>query len=162
MIQFLKINELISEHKKASIDFDKYSRNIITELILPEKERTHSGTEFIHICKKEIDRIIEQSPNVPLHILNNLDNIIKSDFISNNNIKNILEKSYNEKSNKSSREKNLNKNEYSTLFSEDNIKENLQLLFNLDKKIFSKNIKENLKKNMKTNKDKDWKEYISS
>jgi len=90
LIQFFKINELIGEHKSASIEFDKYSRNIITELVLPEEERTYSGTEFVNICKKEIDKIIEHCPSIPLRIINNLDNIIKSDLISNYSGKNMF------------------------------------------------------------------------
>jgi len=84
MTQFMKINELVSEHRNAAINFDKFSRSIIAELSLPENERSYSGKDFVHICRKEMDRIIEQSPIVPEHILTNLDNLIKSDTITNN------------------------------------------------------------------------------
>jgi len=84
MTQFMKINELVSEHRTSSLNFDKFSRNITTELSLPENERTYSGKDFVHICRKEMDRIIEQSPTIPYHILSNLENLIKSDTITNN------------------------------------------------------------------------------
>jgi hypothetical protein len=84
MTQFMKINELVSEHRTAAINFDKFARNITAELALPENERTYSGKDFVHICRKEMDRIIEQSPIIPQHILSNLDNLIKNDTISNN------------------------------------------------------------------------------
>ena len=89
MTQFMKINELVSEHRNASLNFDKFSRNITAELSLPENERTYSGKDFVHICRKEMDRIIEQSPIIPEHILNNLEKIIKFDIITNNQNKKI-------------------------------------------------------------------------
>lgn len=84
MSQFMKINELLSEHRNAAINFDKFSRNIIAELSLPENERSYSGKDFIHICRKEMDRIIEQSPIIPEHIIGNLEHLIQSDTITNN------------------------------------------------------------------------------
>jgi hypothetical protein len=84
MTQFMKVNELVSEHRTAAINFDKFSRNIIAELSLPENERSYSGKDFVHICQKEMDRIIEQSPVIPENILYNLENIIKKDTITNN------------------------------------------------------------------------------
>ena len=84
MTQFMKINELVSEHRIAAINFDKFSRNIMAELSLPENERTYSGKDFVHICRKEMDRIIEQSPIIPERILSNLEALIKSDTITNN------------------------------------------------------------------------------
>jgi hypothetical protein len=84
MTQFMKVNEMVSEHRIAAISFDKLSRNIIAELSLPENERSYSGKDFVHFCRKEMDRIIEQSPVIPEHILCNLEKIIKSDTITNN------------------------------------------------------------------------------
>jgi len=83
MTQFMKINELVSEHRVASVNFDKFARNITAELSLPENERSHSGKDFVHLCRKEMDRIIEQSPIVPERILINLERIIKNDTITN-------------------------------------------------------------------------------
>jgi hypothetical protein len=150
MIQFFKINEFINDHKKASIEFEKYSRNIIAELILPEHERTYSGTEFIHICKKEIDRIIEQSPSVPLHILNNLDNIIKNDFISNNSIKNIVDESYYDKIKENIQ--NTNKDSYSSLFYQINLKKKL---FSDKKNDYNENENKNENENENENENVD-------
>jgi hypothetical protein len=84
MTQFMKVNEMVSEHRISAINFDKFSRNITAELSLPENERSYSGKDFVHFCRKEMDRIIEQSPVVPEHILCNLEKIIKSDTITNN------------------------------------------------------------------------------
>jgi hypothetical protein len=82
--QFMKVNEMVSEHRIAAINFDKFSRNITAELSLPENERSHSGKDFVHFCRKEMDRIIEQSPVIPENILCNLEKIIKNDTITNN------------------------------------------------------------------------------
>ena len=133
MIQFLKINELISDHKSAYINFDKYYRNIIAELVLPEKERTHSGTDFIHLCKKELDKIIEQSPTIPLYIISNLKNIIKNDIISYNSNKSILNTPSIDKSiidaknieSKNIESKNIESNRNITTIIEKNIDENI-------------------------------------
>jgi len=84
MTQFMKVNEMVSEHRIAAINFDKFSRNITAELSLPENERSYSGKDFVHFCRKEMDRIIEQSPVIPEHILCNLERIIKNDTITNN------------------------------------------------------------------------------
>jgi hypothetical protein len=84
MTQFMKVNELVSEHRIAAINFDKFSRNITAELSLPENERSYSGKDFVHTCRKEMDRIIEQSPVIPEYILSNLENLIQNDTITNN------------------------------------------------------------------------------
>ena len=63
--QFLRVSELLEGHRSASIAYSKFSRNISVELSLPVKERTCGGTEFINTCRTELDRLIEQSPNIP-------------------------------------------------------------------------------------------------
>jgi hypothetical protein len=91
MTQFMQINELTGYHKKASINYQILSRNIITELALPINERTYNAKDFIMICKKELDKIIEQSPNIPLYIAKNLDELIENDNMSENIFDNIYE-----------------------------------------------------------------------
>lgn len=63
--EYLKINNLSNSHRIAAIQYDKFSRDIITELTLPEGERPHTMTEYVLLCKKEMDKMIEQSPNLP-------------------------------------------------------------------------------------------------
>ena len=46
-----------------------FSRNISVELSLPVKERTDNGSNFINNCRATLDRLIEQSPNIPEHIV---------------------------------------------------------------------------------------------
>ena len=63
--QFLRVSELLEGHRSASVAYSKFSRNISVELSLPLKERTSSGTNFINSCRTELDKLIEQSPNIP-------------------------------------------------------------------------------------------------
>ena len=56
-------------HLSASLAYSKFSRNIAIELSLPVKQRTTDGTVFIKNCRMEMDRLIEQSPNIPQNIL---------------------------------------------------------------------------------------------
>lgn len=67
--QFLRVSELLEGNRSASIGYDKFSRNIAVELSLPIKERELSGSEFITKCRLELDKLIEQSPNIPPHII---------------------------------------------------------------------------------------------
>uniref|UniRef100_A0A6C0FCJ6 SMODS and SLOG-associating 2TM effector domain-containing protein n=1 Tax=viral metagenome TaxID=1070528 RepID=A0A6C0FCJ6_9ZZZZ len=67
--QFLRVSELLEGHRSASIAYSKFSRNISVELSLPTDERSCGGREFIANSRIEIDRLIEQSPNIPLHIV---------------------------------------------------------------------------------------------
>jgi hypothetical protein len=67
--QFLRVSELLEGHRSASLAYSKFSRNIAVELSLPVKQRTMDGSTFIKNCRQEIDRLIEQSPNIPQNIL---------------------------------------------------------------------------------------------
>tara|TARA_B110000037_G_scaffold159322_1_gene179775 strand:- start:1879 stop:3006 length:1128 start_codon:yes stop_codon:yes gene_type:complete len=63
--QFLRVSELLEGHRAASLAYSKFSRNISVELSLPVKERTEDGSVFIANCRTELDRLIEQSPDIP-------------------------------------------------------------------------------------------------
>ena len=67
--QFLRVSELLEGHRAASISFSKFSRTIAVELSLPVDERDSSGQEFILKMRTELDRLLEQSPNIPLEIV---------------------------------------------------------------------------------------------
>jgi hypothetical protein len=68
--QFLRVSELLEGHRAASIAYSKFSRNISVELSLPREDRSTGGTEFVNTCRNELDRLIEQSPNIPIEIVN--------------------------------------------------------------------------------------------
>tara|TARA_B100001057_G_scaffold464017_1_gene518756 strand:- start:437 stop:1387 length:951 start_codon:yes stop_codon:yes gene_type:complete len=67
--QFLRVSELLEGHRAATIAYSKFSRNISVELSLPREERNSDGTEFVNNSRNELDRLIEQSPNIPMNIL---------------------------------------------------------------------------------------------
>ena len=80
--QFLRVSELLEGHRAASIAYSKFSRNISVELSLPVNERSCGGREFIANCRIELDRLIEQSPNIPLRIVKLFGNKFKdAEFI---------------------------------------------------------------------------------
>ena len=86
--QFLRVSELNEANRNASISYGKFARNICTELSLPPNERTYNGLDFIQICRNEMDRLIEQSPEISMKIINKFEhnskfkNIIKPDLIN--------------------------------------------------------------------------------
>ena len=80
--QFLRVSELLEGHRAASIAYSKFSRNISVELSLPVDERSCDGREFIANRRIELDRLIEQSPNIPLQIVKLFGNKFKdAEFI---------------------------------------------------------------------------------
>ena len=70
IMQFLKINELMENHKAAALSYGLLSRNIRLMLSLSRRERNVDGLHFVNSCKSEYDRLIEQSPSIPITILN--------------------------------------------------------------------------------------------
>ena len=67
--QFLRVSELMEGHRVASIAFGRFSRNIAVELSLPTQERSDSGTPFLNECRTEINKLLEQSPMIPIDIV---------------------------------------------------------------------------------------------
>ena len=67
--QFFRVSELMESHRVASISFGRFSRNIAVELSLPIQERSDSGTPFLNECRIEINKLLEQSPMIPLDIV---------------------------------------------------------------------------------------------
>lgn len=68
--QFLRINELVESHRAANVAFSKFYRTVSITLGLPLYDRQTSGAVFLETCRQEYDRLLEQSPVVPTHILN--------------------------------------------------------------------------------------------
>lgn len=67
--QFLKISEFMESHRISSINYGKLARTITVELSLPIKDRNSGGAECVKTSRTEIDRLIEQSPAIPKHVL---------------------------------------------------------------------------------------------
>ena len=80
--QFLRVSELLEGHRVASVAYGKFARNITVELSLPIEERTIGGTEFLNNCRIELDKLIEQSPNIPMKVLKDFERRFKNkDFM---------------------------------------------------------------------------------
>ena len=67
--QFLKISEYMESHRISSINYGKLARTLTVELNLPIKDRNSGGAECVKNSRTEIDRLIEQSPAIPKHVL---------------------------------------------------------------------------------------------
>ena len=71
IMQFLKVNELMENHRTSALGHGSLSRNIRLQLALPRNERKKEGLKFVEECKAEYDRLLEQCPAVPKKILLN-------------------------------------------------------------------------------------------
>lgn len=69
VMQFLKINELMENHRTAALSHGLLSRNIRLALALPRGERKKDGLKFVEEAKAEYDRLLEQSPAIPSNVL---------------------------------------------------------------------------------------------
>ena len=69
IMQFLKIQELMENHRTAALGHGTLSRNIRLQLALPREERNKEGLQFVNDCKTTYDSLLEQSPAIPKHIL---------------------------------------------------------------------------------------------
>lgn len=67
----MEIPQLQEQHNMYSNHFEKFARSIEMELVLyKNKSKTYSSLgEFIKIIKSEIDRLIDNGPFIPIHIL---------------------------------------------------------------------------------------------
>ncbi len=65
---FLRYAENSEAHKIASVQWAKFQRNITTEISLSPNERS-PASEFINLCRKELDRLMEQSPVVDDNVI---------------------------------------------------------------------------------------------
>jgi len=72
--QFLRVNELQEGHRVAGISYSKFARNISLGLNLPLKDRDLNGKDSIDFYAQQLDRLIEQSPDIPSDILKKFKN----------------------------------------------------------------------------------------
>lgn len=66
--KFLRVGEKVEAHRAASMSWGKLNRLISSELSLRRDQRVNCQ-EFIKISRAEIDRLIEMSPIIPEHII---------------------------------------------------------------------------------------------
>ena len=62
--QFLVVAQRMEGHRMSSINWDKFSRKIKTELSKKKLDR-QTITEFLPNCQEQYDRLLENSPNLP-------------------------------------------------------------------------------------------------
>ena len=74
--QFLKISEMNEAHRVASLSWDKFYRNLKTELAKNPLDR-FPPHEMIKISKEEYDRLVEISPMVPNDVIENFNKTFK-------------------------------------------------------------------------------------
>jgi hypothetical protein len=60
----------------SAISWDKFARNIRIELAKEPDERTDAG-QFLKICRMEFDRLMETSPAIQQHIVNEFNTTFK-------------------------------------------------------------------------------------
>ena len=62
---FLRVSELAEGNRVAALSYGKIASNIRVELLLPVPQRTMNGGDFIAMCRSEMDRLTEQTPDIP-------------------------------------------------------------------------------------------------
>jgi hypothetical protein len=70
---FLRYAQGMEAHRAACISWGKIQRKIAVELALSPIHRSEC-TEFLKICRAEMDRLIEQSPTIPDEIIGQFEN----------------------------------------------------------------------------------------
>lgn len=61
---FLRYAQGMEAHRSAGVSWGKLQRRIAVELALAPPQRTECS-DFLKICRAEMDRLIEQSPTIP-------------------------------------------------------------------------------------------------
>lgn len=87
---FLRYAQQMEGHKIAAIQWSKFQRNIAAELAIHPDNR-QPATEFFTICRSEMDRLIEQSPSIPVDIISSFESKFKKVKISKPDVCNVLE-----------------------------------------------------------------------
>jgi len=140
--QFLKITQLSEAHRVSSIAWDKFYRNIKTEISKHPDERSPVG-QMIQLCKDEFDRLMETSPSISDNIIHSF----KKEFSKNDKINISVPKiikpeicdsliSTELSRNPWSSEENTNKRNYQL---ETKDKENIDMILNFKKQFFDIN-----------------------
>ena len=87
MFTFKEISEL---HRISSLRFLSYYRDINCELKLHHEHRT-SPIEYITMKRMELDKMLEQSPNIPKHIIDEFNMRFNKSLVYKPQLSNILQ-----------------------------------------------------------------------
>lgn len=74
---FFSYAQLSESHNNAAMGWSKMHRNIIIELNLEQQFRTDAD-RFLRDCRRDYDRLLEQSPPIPTEIINLFKNKFKT------------------------------------------------------------------------------------
>ena len=77
IMQFIKVNELKESFHISIKNWDKYHRNIQLELMKNPENRTPKTT-MLEFAKKEFDRLIDLSPEIPSDVIKKFQNKFKN------------------------------------------------------------------------------------
>ena len=78
---FLRYAENNEAHRSAGILWSKFGRNIKIELAL-DRIRRKNASDFLKIYRSEYDRLIEQSPLIPVESIKKFKKNFKKDYIN--------------------------------------------------------------------------------
>ena len=67
--QYLSPNERSEGHRAAALAYGKMVRTVASEMALPPSERATDGRTLMSKCRMEMDRLEEQSPEIPDTVL---------------------------------------------------------------------------------------------
>lgn len=79
--QYLRIQERNEGHRVAALSYGKLVRNVTSELSLVREERSSSGLPLVRLCRNEMDRLEEQSPEIDKDIINLFDEKFGQDVL---------------------------------------------------------------------------------
>lgn len=88
---FLKVSERLEAHRSVGIDYGKLGRDISVELALPVSDRRHANAvDFVDNCRKEIERLQSQAPDVSMDILRSFQRRFKKSTFAKPEVLSIL------------------------------------------------------------------------
>ena len=67
--QYLHLSERSEGHRVAALAYGKMARTVASELKLPRLERSSSGLPLLRLCRNELERLEEQSPDIPCEVI---------------------------------------------------------------------------------------------
>ena len=87
--QYLRVSEKSEGHRVSALAYGKLARNIESELNLPRSERSSGGLPLVRVCRNEMDRLEEQSPDIGSDIVSAFERAHGSIIISRPSIVDI-------------------------------------------------------------------------
>lgn len=71
--QYLRVQERSEGHRAAALSYGKLVRSVTSELSLTREERTTSGLPLVRLCRSEMDRLEEHSPDIDRDMMRTFD-----------------------------------------------------------------------------------------